>query len=88
MVSEISPFDQNFDRLLGLIREEKVADWVEEKAGERTLETLRYLVKFAYMTGLINKAEIRRCLGLDASEAKLLVRQWYKEHREKGCGAC
>ena len=87
-MSEVTPFDQSFDRLLGLIREEKVADWVEEKAGERTPDTLRYLTKFAYMTGLINKADIRRYLGLDASEAKSLVRQWYKDHREKGCGAC
>ena len=87
-MSDVPSFDQNFDHLLGLIQEEKVADWVEDKAGERTPETLRYLAKFAYMTGLINKAEIRRYLGVSASEAKSLVRQWYKDHREKGCGTC
>ncbi len=80
--------DENFDRLIRIIRREEVVDWVVDKIDERTPETLLYLVKFAYMTGLINKNEIKRFLGIDSKKAKGLVRQWYTDHRERGCGTC
>ncbi len=81
-------FDDAFDELIAIIREQEVIDWVVEKLGDRTEENLVFLTKFAYMTGLINKADIKRYLDVDAKEAKKLVKQWYDEHREKGCGIC
>lgn len=81
-------FDAAFDGLVKIIRDQEVIDWVVERLSDRTEENLVYLTKFAYMTGLINKAEIKRYLGVDSQEAKRLVRSWYDEHREKGCGIC
>lgn len=82
------PFDASFDALVKIIKDQEVVNWVVDKIDERTPETLTYLAKFAYMTGLINKADIKRYLGVDSKEAKRLVKQWYTDHRERGCGTC
>ena len=81
-------FDDSFDRLVRIIKDQEVVDWVLDRIEDRTEETLTYLAKFAYMTGLINKADIKRLLRVDSKEAKRLVKQWYTDHREKGCGTC
>lgn len=82
------PFDQAFDRLVAIIKAQQVLDWVLDKIEDRSQETLTYLTKFAYMTGVINKGDIKRFLGVDSKGAKALVKQWYDDHREKGCGTC
>jgi len=87
-LAESPTFDRSFDELVKLIRDQEVVDWVVERLAERTPENLEYLAQFAYMTGLINKAEIKRHLGLDARQAKALVRRWYDHHRRTGCGLC
>ena len=81
-------FDESFDRLVALIREQEVVNWVVDKVDQRTRDNLVYLAKFAYMTGLINKVDIKTYLGVDSREAKELVKQWYTDHRERGCGTC
>ena len=81
-------FDESFDRLIALIREQEVVNWVVDKVDQRTQENLVYLAKFAYMTGLINKVDIKALLGVDSKKAKELVKQWYTDHRERGCGTC
>lgn len=82
------PFDLAFDKLVAIIKAQEVLDWVLDRIEDRSEENLIYLTKFAYMTGVINKAEIKRFLGVDSKGAKALVRQWYNDHREKGCGTC
>ena len=71
-----------------LIRRNAVRAWVDEYLDQPSPQNLQYLVKFAYMTGLINKAQIRHYLQIDRLESKKLVRKWYDEHRETGCGTC
>lgn len=80
--------ERSFDRLIKLIREQEVVNWVLDKIDDRTPENLVYLAKFAYMTGLINKVDIKHLLKVDSKRAKELVRQWYTDHRERGCGTC
>ena len=81
-------FEESFDRLVKIIRDQEVVNWVVDRIEDRTPETLTYLAKFAYMTGLINKAEIKRFLNLDSRAVKKLVKSWYDDHRERGCGTC
>ena len=81
-------FDKSFDGLARLIESQGAGQWIEERIHERDEATLVYLAKFAYMTGLINKAALKTYLDVDSKQAKELVKQWYKDHREKGCGTC
>ncbi len=71
-----------------MIRDNAVKTWVDDRLDAPSLDNLTYLVKFAYLTGLITKAEIRDYLVLDRTQVKHLVRKWYDEHRRKGCGMC
>jgi hypothetical protein len=77
-----------FARLADLIRANAVGTWVDDRLDAPGPENLTYLAKFAYLTGLITKAQIRDYLDVDRNQAKLLVRGWYDEHRRKGCGMC
>lgn len=81
-------FDKSFDGLVRLIKSQGAGQWIEERVQDRDEATLTYLGKFAYMTGLLNKADLKAYLDVDSRQAKELVRQWYKDHREKGCGTC
>jgi len=65
-----------------------VEGWLSERADPPSLESLVYLCKFAFFTGILTKAEIGRILGADRPELKGLVKSWYDEHRSKGCGTC
>jgi len=65
-----------------------VEGWLSDKAGPAGLESLVYLCKFAFFTGILTKAEIGRVLGADRAELKALVKGWYDDHRAKGCGTC
>jgi len=81
-------FEESFEELVRIIRDQEVVNWVVDRIQDRSPETLTYLAKFAYMTGLINKADIKRFLNLDSKEARKLVKGWYDDHRERGCGTC
>lgn len=74
--------------LLKSIRAQGVEGWLREISDPPTLEDLVYLCKFAFFTGIVTKSEIARLLQADRAERKALVRSWYDEYREKGCGAC
>ncbi len=80
--------ESRFAGLSRIIRAQGVVDWVADKLASPTEDNLLKLAKFAYMTGLINKADLKRHLAVDAAGARALVAQWYKDHREKGCGIC
>jgi len=75
-------------RLREAIAAQGVEGWLNEKAREPTLDSLIYLCKFAFFTGILTKAEIGRVLGADRAELKALVKQWYDDHRTRGCGTC
>lgn len=75
-------------RLLARIKAQGVEAWLSPKAQPADLESLTYLCKFAYFTGMLQKAEIGAILGLSREERKQMVRAWYDDHREKGCGTC
>jgi hypothetical protein len=79
---------ERFARLAALIRRNAVRTWVDDRLDDPSPENLTYLVKFAYLTGLINKAQIRDYLDMDRIQAKKQVREWYDQHRQKGCGMC
>ncbi|MCB2187398.1 MAG: hypothetical protein KQJ78_13325 [Deltaproteobacteria bacterium] len=65
-----------------------VEGWLSSQAASPSLDALVYLCKFAYFTGIFNKAELAVMLGADRTELKHLVRAWYDDHRAKGCGIC
>ena len=48
------------------------------------MESLIYLCKFAFFTGILTKSQIGELLGADRAELKGLVRSWYDDHRRKG----
>ena len=75
-------------RLRQAILAQGVDGWLSEKAEPPSLDSLVYLCKFAFFTGILNKAEIGRVLGADRGELKALVKGWYDDHRAKGCGTC
>lgn len=71
-----------------LIDAHGVEQWTNGKAAEPTLDSLVYLCKFGFFTGILTKAQIGRTLGLDRAELKAMVKGWYDDHRAKGCGTC
>ncbi len=75
-------------RLLEHIRAQGLEQWVEDKAPRCDRDGLIYLCRFAFFTGLITKAEIARVLELSPAERRRLIKSWYDQHREKGCGTC
>jgi hypothetical protein len=87
-MDKVFDFEASFAGLVKLIRDQEVVNWVVDKVAQPTPENLVYLAKFAYMTGLINKAGLKTYLGVDGIEAKRLVRRWYDDHRRRGCGTC
>ena len=65
-----------------------VEGWLSDIADEPSRESLIYLCKFAFFTGILTKSQISELLGADRAELKGLVRSWYDDHRRKGCGTC
>ena len=65
-----------------------VEGWLADKADHPSVDSLIYLCKFAFFTGILTKSQIGECLGADRAELKDLVRGWYDDHRRKGCGTC
>ncbi|MCF8034118.1 MAG: hypothetical protein K9K66_15565 [Desulfarculaceae bacterium] len=65
-----------------------VKAWLSEKAQPASLDSLIYLCKFAFFTGILTKSQIGQVLGADRPEVKALVRGWYDDHRARGCGTC
>ena len=74
--------------LLSKIKAQGVEGWLREGLADHELDTLIYLCKFAFFTGIVNKSGIKEILGADSAETRQLVRQWYNDHRERGCGTC
>lgn len=65
-----------------------VEGWLSEKAQPVGLDSLIYLCKFAFFTGILTKSQIGRFLGADRAELRALVKGWYDDHRARGCGTC
>lgn len=65
-----------------------VQDWLSQKASAPSLEALLYLCRFGFFTAILSKAEIARALDMERKDLKKLVKSWYDDHREKGCGTC
>ena len=78
----------NFNQLHRKITAQGVEAWLKELPPAPNLESLVYLCKFAFFTGLVTKSEIAGILGLDRKERRDLVKSWYDDHRAKGCGTC
>lgn len=74
--------------ILDRINRQGVQSWLNPEKLGPDLDGLTYLCKFAYFTGLLNKAELADILELTKKEKKELVKSWYNDHREKGCGTC
>lgn len=77
--------------LVGRIEAAGVRQWAQEKLeklGGPSLESLVYLCKFCFFTGILTKAQIGQFLGADRAELRALVKSWYDDHRAKGCGTC
>lgn len=79
---------RNHAQLLAQITAQGVEAWLTDKAQPVGVDSLVYLCKFAYFTGLLRKKDIGAILQMDRTERKALVRSWYNDHREKGCGTC
>lgn len=75
-------------QLRASIATQGVEGWLSEIADEPSRESLIYLCKFAFFTGILTKSQIGELLGADRAELKGLVRGWYDDHRRKGCGTC
>ena len=75
-------------RLRSAVKAQGVEGWLSEKAEVPSVESLIYLCKFAFFTGILTKAQIGEILRADRSELKALVKSWYDDHRAKGCGTC
>ncbi len=89
MIAENDPgIPKKFQELRDRIAAQGVEQWLAEKADQPSLDSLVYLCKFGFFTGILTKAEIATILGLDRQERKALVKSWYDDHREKGCGTC
>ena len=78
----------NIEHLRGLIADQGVEQWLKEMGPEPTVEALIYLCKFGFFTGILSKAQIADFLQVERKELKPLVKSWYDDHREKGCGTC
>ena len=70
------------------VKNQGVEQWLKENLEGPNVDGLVYLCKFAFFTGIITKAEIGRLLELSTAERRNLVKSWYDDHREKGCGTC
>ena len=89
MISPDHPeIPERYKMLYERIQAHGVEQWLKDKRTEPNLEGLIYLCKFAFFTALITKAEIARILELTPAERRQLVKGWYDDHREKGCGTC
>ncbi|KMY67319.1 hypothetical protein AAU61_10725 [Desulfocarbo indianensis] len=89
MISPDHPdIPRRYEALYQRVRAQGVEQWLKENLEGPSLEGLIYLCKFAFFTALITKAEIGSILELDAGERRQLVKSWYDDHREKGCGTC
>ncbi|MCB2192935.1 MAG: hypothetical protein KQI62_15295 [Deltaproteobacteria bacterium] len=75
-------------QLRSAIKAQGVEGWLSEKADSPSRESLIYLCKFAFFTGILTKSQIGRMLEADRAELKGLVKSWYDDHRAKGCGTC
>lgn len=78
----------HFTNLLSRVGAEGVDSWLNPEKLKPDLDGLIYLCKFGYFTGVLTKAEIGRVLDLKPPERKELIKSWYDDHREKGCGTC
>ena len=89
MIKDSDPsIEAKFHWLFAKIKSTGVEQWAEAKNPQPDLEGLVYLCKFGFFTGILTKAQIGQILGLSRSERKHLVKSWYDDHREKGCGTC
>lgn len=88
----IQPHDPDlaahFWRLRGLIAQQGVEQWLQEKGATPSVEGLIYLCKFGFFTGLLTKAQIAAALKTPRPELKGLIKSWYDDHRARGCGTC
>ena len=80
--------NDRFHILYKRVQAHGVEQWLKDSLDGPSVEGLVYLCKFAYFTGIITKAEIGRLLELTHGERRNLVKSWYDDHREKGCGTC
>ncbi|MCB2228646.1 MAG: hypothetical protein KQH53_18360 [Desulfarculaceae bacterium] len=79
---------KHHEQLSRAIKAQGVEGWLSEKAQPVSLDSLIYLCKFAFFTGILTKSQIGEILGADRTELKHLVKGWYDDHRAKGCGTC
>lgn len=75
-------------RLRELIREQGVEPWLHQKGAQPSVEALVYLCKFGFFTGILTKAQIAGLLKIPRSQLRPLVKGWYDDHRQRGCGTC
>ena len=75
-------------RLRSAVKAQGVEGWLSDKADAPSVDSLIYLCKFAFFTGILTKAQIGEILRTDRGELKALVKSWYDDHRAKGCGTC
>lgn len=79
---------QRHRRLRAAIAAQGVEGWLRDIAEQPSRDSLIYLCKFAFFTGILTKAQIGDILEADRGELKALVKSWYDDHRRKGCGTC
>lgn len=79
---------KRYHMLYQRVQAQGVEQWLKESLSGPSVEGLVYLCKFAFFTALITKAEIGSLLDLTKAERRALVKSWYDDHREKGCGTC
>jgi hypothetical protein len=89
MIDQDHPeLEERFQMMYQRVRDQGVEQWLKENLDGPSPDGLVYLCKFAFFTGIITKAEIGSLLELSREERKQLVKSWYDDHREKGCGTC
>ncbi len=79
---------ERYHMLYKRVQDQGVEQWLKDNLDGPSVDGLVYLCKFAFFTALITKAEIGRILEIDKTERRALVKSWYDDHREKGCGTC
>ncbi len=80
--------EEAFSWLQERIRSAGLEQWLEDFPSEPTPEAVERLARFAYFTGIVNKAELGKVLGLDRKGLKETIARWYEHQRRTGCGAC
>lgn len=89
MIDQDHPeLNKRFQMMYQRVRDQGVEQWLKDNLDGPSPDGLVYLCKFAFFTGIITKAEIGSLLELSRAERKQLVKSWYDDHREKGCGTC